>query len=98
MELANFNGKKSTAVLMFPSAYLNDDGSIDNNIDKEDEAFIRPLINAAKEKWILIDLKKIEAISWKNKIEYASLKDYMYRFDYLIITPPSKSQIPNYEE
>ncbi|MDP5229558.1 MAG: hypothetical protein NWQ38_04140, partial [Cellulophaga sp.] len=35
MELANFNGKKSTAVLMFPSAYLNDDGSIDNNIDKE---------------------------------------------------------------
>lgn len=98
MELANFNNKKSTTVLMFPSSYLNDDGSTDNNIDKEDEVFIRPLINKANEKWILIDLKKIEEFSWKNKIEYKSLKDYMYRFDYLIITPPSKSQIPNYRK
>ena len=98
MELANFNGKKSTTVLMFPSAYLNDDGSTDNNIDKDDEVFMRPLIDMAKDQWILIDLKKIEAFSWKNKIEYASLKDYMYRFDYIIITPPSKSQTPNYRE
>lgn len=98
MELANFNNKKSTTVLMFPSSYLNDDGSIDNNIDTEDEVFIRPLIDIANEKWILIDLNKIEAFSWKNIIEYKSLKDYMYRFDYLIITPPSKAATPNYRK
>jgi hypothetical protein len=96
MELANFNRKKSTSVLIFPSAYLNDDGSMENNIDKDDEVFIRPLINEANGKWILIDLKKIEEYSWKNKIEYESLKDYMYRFDYLILTPPSKSTTLNY--
>lgn len=97
MEIANFNGKKSTTVLMFSSAYLNKNGSEDNNISKEDEIFLRPLINKANGKWTLINLKNIEAYSWKNKIEFNSLKDYMYRFDYLIITPPSKSQIPNYK-
>lgn len=98
MEFANFNRKKSTTVLIFPSAYLNDDGTTDSNIDKGDEVFIRPLIDKANEKWILIDLKKIEEFSWKNKIEYESLKDYMYRFDYLIITPPSKLTTLNYKK
>jgi hypothetical protein len=98
MELANFNRKKSTSALIFPSAYLNDDGSIESNIDKEDEAFIRPLIKEANGKWILIDLKKIEEYSWKNKIEHKSLKDYMYRFDYLILTPPSKLTTSNYKK
>ncbi len=97
MELANYNGRKSTTALIFASAYLNDDGTIENNIDKEDEVFMRPLINDAKGKWILIDLKKIEEFSWKNKIEYKSLIDYMYRFDYLIITPTSKSTTLNYK-
>jgi len=98
MEIANFNRKKSTTVLMIPSAYLNEDGSADNNIDQEDEAFLRPLVDSANGRWTLIDLKKIEEFSWKNKIEFESLKDYMYRFDYLIITPPSKSQVPNYKK
>lgn len=98
MEIANFNRKKSTTVLMIPSAYLNDDGSADNNIDPEDETFIRPLIDSANGRWTLIDLKKIEEFSWKNKIEFESLKDYMHRFDYLIITPPSKSQVANYRK
>jgi hypothetical protein len=98
MELANFNRKKSTSALIFPSAYLNDDGSIESNIDTEDEVFMRPLINEAKGKWILIDLKKIEKYSWKNKIEYKSLKDYMYRFDYLILTPASKLTTLNYKK
>ena len=98
MELANFNRKKSTSALIFPSAYLNDDGSIESNIDTEDEVFMRPLINDAKGKWILIDLKKIEKYSWKNKIEYKSLKDYMYRFDYLILTPASKLTTLNYKK
>ena len=97
MELANFNRKNSTSALIFPSAYLSDDGSTESNIDKEDEVFIRPLINEAKGRWILIDLKKIEEYSWKNKIEYESLKDYMYRFDYLILTPASKSTTLNYK-
>ena len=97
MELANFNRKKSTSVLIFPSAYLNNDGSIENNIDEKDEIFIRPLINNAKGKWIIIDLKKIEEYSWKNKIEYKSLKEYMNRFDYLILTPPSKSTTLNFK-
>ena len=97
MELANFNRKKSTSVLIFPSAYLNNDGSIENNIDEKDEIFIRPLINNAKGKWIIIDFKKIEEYSWKNKIEYKSLKEYMNRFDYLILTPPSKSTTLNFK-
>lgn len=97
MELANFNRKKSTSVLIFPSAYLNNDGSIENNIDEKDEIFIRPLINNAKGKWIIIDLKKIEEYSWKNKIEYKSLIEYMNRFDYLILTPPSKSTTLNFK-
>jgi hypothetical protein len=97
MELANYNGGKSTTALIIPSAHLNDDGTIENNVDKEDEVFIRPLINEAKGKWILIDLKKIEKFSWKHKIEFKSLKDYMYRFDYLIITPPSKFTELNYK-
>lgn len=96
MELANFNRKKSTSALIFPSAYLNEDGSIENNIDKADEVFFRPLINEAKGRWILIDLKKIEEYSWKNKIEYKSLRDYMHRFEYLILTPPSKPTTLNF--
>ena len=81
--------KKATTSLIFPSSYLNDDGSIEDNIDKENENFIRPLLDEAKGKWILIDLKSIEKYSWKNKIEYETLKDYMYRFDVLILTPIS---------
>ena len=35
--------------------------------------------------------------SWKNKIKYKSLKDYMHRFDYLILTPPSKATTLNFK-
>jgi|TARA_B110000259_G_scaffold49784_1_gene58411 hypothetical protein len=97
MELANFNRQKSTSVLIFPSAYINENDSIESNIDKEDEIFIKPLLNEAEGRWILIDLKKIEEYSWKNKIEYKSLKDYMHRFDYLILTPPSKATALNFK-
>lgn len=98
MELANYNRQQSTSALIYPIAYLNDDGSIDNNINEKDAAYIQPLIDESDGQWILIDLKKIAQYSWKNKIEYASLKEYMYRFDYLILTPPSKSTIFNYKE
>ena len=97
MELANFNKQKSTSILVFPSAVIEEDDSIKNNIVEEDEVFIRPLINDAKGKWILIDLKKIEEYSWRNKIEYKSLKDYIQRFDYLILTPPSKETTWNFK-
>ena len=96
MELANLNGQKSTSILVFPSEVIGD-GESKNNIDKEDEIFIRPLINKAKGRWVLIDLKKIEEYSWKNKVEYKSLKDYMRRFDYLILTPPSKETTWNFK-
>ena len=97
MELANFNRQKSTSILIFPSAHLNDNDSTVNNIDKEDEIFIRPLLNEARGRWTLVDLKKINEFSWKNKIEYISLKDYAHRFDYLILTPPSKSTTLNFK-
>jgi hypothetical protein len=83
--------------LIFPSAYINENYSIESNIDKEDEIFIKPLLNEAKGRWTLIDLKKIDEYSWKNKIEYKSLKDYMHRFDYLILTPPSKATTLNFK-
>lgn len=98
MELANFNKQQSTTALIIPSAIIGNNGSQTNNIDKDDEPFIRPLLNDAKGKWILIDLKSIERFSWKNKIIYKSLIDYMYRFDYFIITPPSKLTTPNYKK
>ena len=83
--------------MIFPSAYINENYSTESNIDKEDEIFIKPLLNEAKGRWTLIDLKKIDEYSWKNKIKYKSLKDYMHRFDYLILTPPSKATTLNFK-
>lgn len=98
MELANFNQQKSTHILIFPCAHINYDGKISSNIDEEDEALFSSIIDLNSEKWTLIDLKSIEKSSWKNKIESESLKDYMYRFDYMILTPASKQTELNYSK
>ncbi len=98
MELANYNKRKSLHILIFPSAYLNKDGTISKNIEKEDEELFNSIIDFKSNKWTLIDLKNIEKSSWKNKIESKSLKDYMYRFDYLILTPASKQTELNYKK
>lgn len=98
MELANYNKRKSIHILIFPSAYINNDGTISKNIEKEDEELFNPVIDFDSNKWTLIDLKSIEKSSWKHKIESKSLKDYMYRFDYLILTPASKQTELNYKK
>lgn len=98
MELANYNKRKSVHILIFPSAYLNNNGTISKNIDKEDEDFFNPIIDFDSNKWTLIDLKSIEKSSWKHKIENKSLKDYIYRFDYMILTPASKQTELNYKK
>ncbi|WP_130736543.1 hypothetical protein [Flavobacterium sp. J27] len=97
MEIANYNKRKSVHLLIFPSAYLNDDGTISKNIDKEDEDLFNPIIDFNSNKYTIIDLKSIEKSSWKHKIEGKSLKDYMYRFDYLILTPASRQTELNYK-
>lgn len=98
MELANYNKRKSVHILIFPSAYLNNDGTISKNIEKEDEQLFNSIIDFKSNKWTLIDLKNIEKTSWKHKIESKSLQDYMYRFDYLILTPASKQTELNYKK
>jgi hypothetical protein len=98
MELANFNRTQSTTALIYPSAYLEGDGKTESNIDEEDKAWLQPILDNAKGKWVFINLKEIEKQSWKNKIVSASLKDYMYRFDYMIITPPSKGTECNFKQ
>jgi hypothetical protein len=97
MELANYNKKKSTHVLIFPSAHINKEGTISSNIEKEDEHLFNPILEESNGKWVLIDLKNIEKASWKYKIKSESLKDYMYRFDYMILTPASKQTTLNFE-
>jgi len=98
MELANFNKQKSTHILIFPSAYVNNEGKITSNIDKEDEKLFGSIVDFGSDKWTLIDLKSIEKLSWENKIESESLKDYMYRFDYILMTPSSKQTELNCKE
>lgn len=99
MEFANYNKKKSIHILIFPSAYISSNGIISSNIDKEDEHLFNSIINNTdSNKWTLVDLKSIEKSSWKHKIESESLKDYMYRFDYLILTPASKQTELNYQK
>ncbi|KGO78804.1 hypothetical protein Q763_16590 [Flavobacterium beibuense F44-8] len=98
MELANFNDSKSVHILIFPSAYLNNDGTISENIEKEDEQIFNPVVDFESNKWTLIDLRSIEKSSWNYKIQSESLKDYMYRFDYIVLTPASKQTKLNYKK
>ena len=98
MELANYNNQKFTNILIFPSSYINKDGKISSNIEKEDELIFKTILEESKGKWVLIDLKNIEKASWKYKIESVSLKQYMYRFDYMILTPASKQTTLNFEK
>ncbi|PXX98775.1 hypothetical protein DF185_15465 [Marinifilum breve] len=98
MELANFNQQKSTHILIFPSAHINQEGKISSNIDEADETLFSSIVDFKSEMWTLIDLKSIEKSSWKNKIESESLKDYMYRFDYMILTPASKQTELNFKK
>ncbi|WP_422858479.1 hypothetical protein ACOKFD_14010 [Flagellimonas sp. S174] len=98
MELANYNSRKSVHILIFPSGYINKDGTISKNIEKEDEQLFDPIIDVEGNKWTVIDLKSIEKSSWKQKVGSKSLKDYMYRFDYMILTPPSKQTELNYKK
>lgn len=98
MELANYNKRKSVHILIFPSGYVNSDGTISSNIEKEDEQLFNSIIDYESDKWTLIDLRSIEKSSWKHKVESKSLTDYMYRFDYMILTPASKQTELNYEK
>ena len=78
--------------------HFNKDGTISKNIEKEDEELFNSVIDFKSNKWTLIDLKNLEKSSWIYKIESKSLKDYMYRFDYLILTPASKQTELNYKK
>jgi hypothetical protein len=98
MEFANYNKRKSVHILIVPSGYINNDGTISSNIEKEDEQLFSSIIDYDSNKWTLIDLKNIEKSSWKHKVESESLKDYMYRFDYMILTPASKQTELNYKK
>lgn len=98
MELANFNRTNSVHALIYPRAYLSDDGTTESNIDKEDEPWLNPILESSEGKWVLINLREIEKSSWKNKMASASLTDYMHRFDYLIITPASKQTELNFQQ
>lgn len=90
MELANFNKQKSTHILIFPSAYINKDGTISSNIEKEEECLFNTVLEKSNDKWVVIDLKNIEKASWRYKIKSEILKKYMYSYDYMILTPATK--------
>ena len=72
--------------------FRNNEGTISSNVDKSDEHLFNPLLEDNDGKWVLIDLKKIEKISWKNKVKSESLKDYM------ILTPASKQTTLNFDK
>ncbi|MEM8508680.1 MAG: hypothetical protein AAF717_12660 [Bacteroidota bacterium] len=98
MELANYNKSKSVHILIFPAAYSNKDGSISSNMEKEDEQFFKTIIDLDSDKWTLIDLKRIEKSTWEHDMQRKPLMEYIYRFDYMILTPASKQTELNYKK
>ncbi|SFH98071.1 hypothetical protein [Halpernia frigidisoli] len=97
-ELAYFNNTKSTSINCFSRYSENEDGSIYDFKDDEYGKNLSLILElATKDKWTLLDTKKIIELSRKRKVKLNNDLDFILsRYDYILFAPLKTKMKKNY--
>lgn len=94
-ELANYNRTKCFSAISFARYRADTDGKITDEMEPEDGALLK---YTTRDTWSLIDLKKLEAEGWQGKIKLSNaMKDYIQKYNIMLIPPITKRMLPNYK-